>query len=252
MGSSTTRNAQTSTESGMNKVSFDPRSGSEQQILNQYQGLGDQQMSFLNNLVMGGTSPFALNSKDQAQLDTAYNSAFSRFNQEGRDMADYLATTRGLNKSDTPVGQQVMDRYGMGMADLLSQRANAGLNLGLQGTNLRLMGSQALPSGLGAAFMPQFQERMSAPTQTFSGQGSSQSMQRYTPSTMSQIGQGMGLASQAIGLGAQIGGMAMMPMTGGLSGLGSMGGIGKGLGSGASANSWMGGGGFSQGGMGGF
>lgn len=245
MGSSKTQNSQSSTESGMNRVQFDPRSGSEQQILNQYQGLGDQQLSFINDLVRGGTSPFALNAKDQAQLDQAYNSAFNRFNQEGRDMADYLATTRGLNKSDTPVGAQVMDRYGMGMADLLSQRANAGLNLGLQGTNLRLMGSQALPSGLGAAFMPQFQERMSTPTQTFQGQGSSQSMQRNTPSLMQQIGQGLNLGA---GMGLMAGGLMTgnpMMMMGGMGNMGGGGGLGGlfgggGMGSGASANSWMG------------
>ena len=60
---------------------------------------------------------------------------------------------------------------------------------------------------------------------------------------MSQIGQGMSLGSQAIGLGAQIGGMAM-----GIPPIGAMGGMGGGGG----GNSWFGPGSYSQGGMGSF
>lgn len=227
MGSKSSSQTQNQNQSGSSSTTLNPRSGSEQQILNQLQGLGDNQLSFLTSLMNGGTSPFALNANDQAQLDQSYGGAINRFNQEGRDMADYLATTRGLNKSDTPVGQQVMDRYGMGMADLLSQKANAGLNMGLSATGLRLQGTGALPSGLSAAFNPQFQERMATPYQTWSGQGSSSSQSRYNPSLMDNIGQGMGLVSQGIGLGAQLGGLAMgipMPSMGG-GGFGAAGGM---------------------------
>src|SRR6187549_3814010 len=129
---------QSNSGSGFQQVSFNPRSAQEAQILNQFRGYGDQQLSFLNGLTTGGVSPFALNAADQSQLDKSYQSAFDRFNLEGKDYADYLATTRGLNKSDSPVSEQAMMRYGLGMGDLLSQKANMGLNMGLQGTGLRL------------------------------------------------------------------------------------------------------------------
>jgi hypothetical protein len=248
MGSSKSTQTQSQNDSSMSSYTTAPRSGSEQQILNQLQGYGDQQLSFLNNLVRGGTSPFALNSADQAQLDQAYGGAMNRFQTEGKDYADYLATTRGLNKSDTPVSQQAMERYGMGMADLLSQKANQGLNMGLQGTGLRLQGTQALPSGLLGAFNPQFQERMQTGIQRGSGSSSGVTTMRNTPSLMQQISGGMSLASQGIGLGAQIGGMAMglpMPSMGGGGNMG-LGGLSQfttpkpmGMGSGASANSWF-------------
>ena len=253
MGSSkTTQNTnQSGSSSQMNQTVFDPRSGTEQQILDQYRGLGDQQLSFLNNLVRGGTSPFALNAADQAQLDTAFGSAFNRFNQEGRDFADHLATTRGLNKSDTPVSAQAMDRFGMGMADLLSQRANAGLNMGLQGTGLRMQGSQMLPAGLGAAFAPLLNERMARGINMGSGSSNVAGQTVFTqqPSLMQQIGQGMSLGSQAIGLGAQVGGMMMgipTPSMGSGFGAANMQGLGglsnyttPGMGSGARANQWF-------------
>ena len=237
MGSSKNTTTENRSESGQSQTIFQPRTGSEEQILRQYQGLGDQQMSFINNLVRGGTSPFALNPEDQAALDQSYQSAFDRFNLEGKDYADYLATTRGLNKSDTPVSQQAMQRYGLGMADLLSNRANAGLNLGLQGTQLRLMGSQALPAGLGAAFSPRFSERMAGGTTYTSGNARGSTTQVHTPSLMTQIGQGLSLGGQAAGM---IGGVGMgimgMPMGQGFGAASPT----YGMGSGAAANSWFG------------
>ncbi len=220
---------------GSQQTIFDSRSNEEAAILDQYRALGESQGNFLQGL-MTWQSPFALNDADQATLDRAYQSAMDRYRREGTDYADYLATTRGLNKSDTPVSGEAMNRFGMGLADLESQKANAALNLGLQGTQMRLMGAQSLPAGLGAAFMPMFNERMAGGRTTSSqntfgnssashysnayGSGNSTTTQRNTPSLMSQIGQGMGLASQAIGLGAQIGGLAMgMPTMGGMGGM---------------------------------
>lgn len=229
MGSSKQQTSQSQSSEGTQQTVFSPRSAQEQHILNQYQGLGDQQTSFLQSLMSGGVSPFALNAKDQEQLDASYQSAFDRFGVQGKDYADYLATTRGLNKSDTPVSQQAMERYGLGMSDLLSQKANAGLNLGLQGTQMRLMGSQALPAGLGASFSPLFSERMAGGKTYSTGNSRGMSTTVNTPSLMTQIGQGMSLGSQALGLGAQMGGMFMSP------GLG----MGTGMGSGAAANKWF-------------
>lgn len=226
MGSSKQTQTQQQSSEGTQQTTFNPRSGAEQAILDQYRSLGDTQLGFINRLVRGGESPYALTPADREQLDKSYQSAFDRFNLQGKDYADYLATTRGLNKSDTPVSQQAMERYGLGMADLLSQKANTGLNLGLQGTQMRLMGSQALPAGMGAAFSPLFSERMAGGMTRTTGNSRGSVTNVNTPSLMTQIGQGMGLGSQALGLGAQLGGLAMGMPT-----------IGGGMGSGAAANS---------------
>ena len=210
MGSKSQDSTQNQSQSGTSSVTLAPRSSNEQNILNQLNGLGTSQLNFLNSLLSGGTGALSsLNPQDQAMLDQQYGSAMNQFNQSGKDYADYLATTRGLNKSDTPVSQQAMQRYGLGMSDLLSQKANAALNLGLQGTQMRLGATSALPSGLVGAFNPQFQERLATPTQSYSGTMSGSSHTQYNPSLMDNIGQGMALGSQAIGLGAQLGGLAM-------------------------------------------
>lgn len=193
--------------SGTSTVDFKPMSGTEQQILNQFRQYGDQQLSFLNDLVRGGTSPFQLNAADQSQLDRQYQSAFDKFMQGEKDYTDYLSSTRGLNKSDSPIADQAIQRYGLGMSDLLSQKANAGLNLGLQSTGLRLQGSQILPAGLQAAFNPLYQERMMSPTQTTTGNSRGFGQTVYNPSMMDNIGQGIGLAKAGLGLGAGIGSM---------------------------------------------
>ena len=98
MGSSKNTQVQNQQESSRSSYTTAPRSGSEQQILNQLQGFGNDQLSFLTSLMTGGVSPFQLGAQDQAQLDQAYGGAMNRFQTEGKDYADYLATTRGLNK----------------------------------------------------------------------------------------------------------------------------------------------------------
>lgn len=253
MGNSKQRTVNTQSSTNTQKTSFDQASDMERRIMAQYEGLGNQQNQFLGNLFTGNRSIYELEGRDQQQLDQAYQSAFDRFDVQGKDYADYLASTRGLNKSDTPVSQQAMERYGLGMSDLLSQRANAGLNLGMQSTMAKLGAVGATPGGLNAAFAPMYNERMAGGTTTMTGSGRSDQTTYQTPSVMSQIGQGMALGSQAIGLGAQLGGMFMGPM-GGMSsmmgGAGGMGGMasfmpsmskmGSGMGSGASANQWFG------------
>lgn len=202
------------------KTTFDQAGQEERAARAQYQNLGNEQNNFLLSLLNGG---------QDGAIAKSFDAAKQRFSLAGKDYADYLATTRGLNKSDTPVSQQAMERYGLGMADLESQQANMGLNYGFNAT-------QALPAGTQAVANPLFQERMASGTTTM----------KHNPSLMSQISQGMSLGSQAIGLGAQIGGLAMMP---GLGGAGSSGLSGltqftqrppAGMGSGASANYWFG------------
>lgn len=235
-------------------IQFAARSPEEQALLNQMSGLGQTQNAFLEGLVGGQTSPFALTPEDQARLDQSYQSAFDRFALEGKDYADYLATTRGLNKSDTPVSQQAMQRYGLGMADLLSQKANTGLNMGFQGTGMRLQGAGMAPIGLTNAFNAMYNERLAAPTTTQSGSqsgysnasGTSQgwgnvngvqnSKSVYNPSLMDNIGQGLGLGMQALQLGAGLGALGMGGM-GGLGAAGAMKAGGGGLGA-ATTGKW--------------
>lgn len=246
------------TQGSQQQIRFGDRSVQEQELLNQIHGLGQTQNEFLGGLIGGNVSPFALNDTDKAMLDQSYQSAFDRFVSEGKDYADFLAGTRGLNKSDTPVSQQAMERYGLGMSDLVSNKANAALQLGFQGAGLRLQGAGMAPIGLTNAFNALYNERLAAPTTTNSGwqsggssssgfgqgwsntNGTQNTTQTFTPSIMSQIGQGMGLAGQALSLGAGIGALGM----GGMGGAAGLGGImssgGGGMGSGAAANSWFG------------
>lgn len=222
MGNSKQRTINTESNQSTQQTTFDPASHREQAIMNDYYGLGRTQSDFIKNMISGANGIYNLGDQDQQRLDEAYQSAFDRFNLQGKDYADYLSSTRGLNKSDTPVSQQAMERYGLGMADLLSQRANAGLNLGFQGNMAKLQATGMTPAGHNAAFAPLYNERMARGTTTRTGSGRSDQTTYHTPSIMSQIGQGMSLGSQAIGLGAQIGGMFMgaPPPTSFMGGLG--------------------------------
>lgn len=252
MGNSKNRTINTESSRSTQQTTFDPASQREQAIMNDYYGLGRTQSDYLKNLMTGGIGMYDLSAPDQQRLDEAYQSAFDRFNVQGKDYADYLSSTRGLNKSDTPVSQQAMERYGLGMSDLLSQRANAGLNLGFQGNMAKLGAVGMTPGGLNAAFAPLYNERMAGGMTTRTGKGTTDQTTYNSPSVMQQISNGMSLGSQAIGLGAQLGGMFMGPMgmMGSMGGMAGGGGgglgsfmpslMGKGMGSGAAANSWFG------------
>lgn len=224
---------------GTNRTVFDPRTAAEQDILNQYTGLGNEQTNFLNQLMSGTNSPYTMNQADQDLVNKSFDAANQRLMVGGKDYADYLATTRGLNKSDTPVSQQAMERFGLGLSDLESARARAALDYGLQGTQMRLMGAQALPAGLGAAFLPMFNERMAGGQQQYSSSGyqntsgqasghdsmsgHSDTVQRDNPSIMSQIGQGLQLAA---GAGLMAGGAIMGNPMMAMGGMGMLGGGG--------------------------
>lgn len=226
MGSSKQRTVNTESSSSTQQTTFKPASQQEQAIMDSYYGLGRTQSDFLKNLVSGGTSLYQLGDQDQQQLDQAYQSAFDRFDVQGKDYADYLASTRGLNKSDTPVSQQAMERYGLGMSDLLSQRANAGLNLGFQGNMAKLGAVGMTPGGLNAAFAPMYNERMAGGMTTHTGSGRSDQTTYSTPSVMNQIQQGMGLAA---GAGMMAGGlMTGNPMLA-MGGMGQLSGGGNGM-----------------------
>lgn len=149
----------------------------EQRIRDAMSGLGDeQQKAIMDAIDFSRSGDFlALSPQHQNQLDTAFNAARNRFITEGKDYADFLSGGRGLRMSDTPISQQALDRYGLGMADLQGQRAMAGLNLGLATNTTRLnslMGTaSAMPAGSVFAHNTLFNERLAQPTQHVSGFG---------------------------------------------------------------------------------
>jgi len=107
-----------------------------------------------------------------------------------------------------------------------------------------MMGTQALPAGLGAALTPRFNERMARGIQTTIQNGNVTGMGTNTPSLLTTIGQGLGTfgALGSMGMGA----MSGMGGMGAGSGLGGLMTSGSGMGSGAAANqtfgtygSWM-------------
>jgi len=222
------------------KTTFAPRTPAEQAILDQLSGLGKSQQDAIMQQIQsltGGTSPFALSSADQALVDQTYNSAQQQLNLQNRDYADILSGGRGLRMSDTPISAQALQRQALGQADLLSNKANTSLNLGLAGNQYRMNSalglSGALPSGLVAAFNPQFQERMGSGTTSSHTVGQTGGTTVSTPSLMSQIGQGIGLAGQ-------LGAMAMPFIAPGVGSLaGGAGALTSGAGMGAaSGNAW--------------
>ena len=109
-----------------------------------------------------------------------------------------------MRMSDTPIAQQAINQYALGDAQISSNRAQAGLNLGLQANQLRansiLGGASALPSGTVAAFNPLFQERIASGTTHTTGNTSGTTIN--TPSLMSQIQQGIGIAGSIGSMGA--------------------------------------------------
>jgi len=196
MGCGTENSSQRQSSEGTSRTTFAPASEQEKQLLANYNQLGDAQKKTLMGLMEkanGSGSMFTMTPEDQAQLDAAYTSARGQLETGMRDYADFNAGGRGLRMSDTPVAQQALQRYGLGLAELQSQKANAGLNLGFQANQARnalgLNTVNSLPAGYNAAFTPLFNERMASGTTHFAGSGSSRST--YNPSILGQINQGM-------------------------------------------------------------
>lgn len=155
----------------------------------------------LSRISGSGFSPFAMNLQDQQQLDSAFNAARDRFNLSSKDFADFSAGGRGLRMSDTPIAQQAMERQGMGLADLESQRANAGLTLGLQGNQYRTntaLGLAGAQPGAGVFNLQQYlQERMAQPTTHSTGFGTGTATQ---PGLQTGAALAGGVGSLALGL----------------------------------------------------
>jgi hypothetical protein len=219
--SDTTETKSSQTQDQTQSTTFKPRSSAEQALIDQFSGLGTAQRDALLSRIqsfMGGASPFALDPASQQLLDQSFGSAQQQLALQNKDYADFLSGGRGLRMSDTPIASQAMQRQALGLSDLLSSKANASLNLGLQGNqylnNAALGFASALPSGSVAAFNPMFQERLAGGTTRMTGNTTGWNMSEHTPSTMTSIGQGIGLAGQLGAMGAGF----MAPGVGGLAG----------------------------------
>lgn len=153
------------------------RADMEWRGLNTLEQLGNNQAGAMHGLLanlygnMNYQQPdITLNANNQALLDQQYQGAIDRLGIEGKDYADFLAGGRGMRMSDTPVAQQAIQRYGLGLSDLLGQKAGAALNLGQNlyqmGQQNRqfnigslLAGTQVMPSALGFTMQNNQNER---------------------------------------------------------------------------------------------
>ena len=195
MGCGTENSTQQTWNNNTTQTTFNEATPEEKRILAEYGALGDEQKKTLMGLMgkaNGEGSMFSLTPEDQDKLNAAYVSARQQLETGMRDFADFNAGSRGMRMSDVPVAQQALQRYGLGLSDLESQKANAGLNLGFQANQARnalgLDTINSLPSGYGAAFTPRFNERMASGKTTTTGYGLANSV--YNPSLLNQMNQG--------------------------------------------------------------
>lgn len=198
------------------QTTFAPPSQQEQELLGQFGVLGTAQQDALLQRIRAltsGRSAFELSPQDQAVLDQQFASAQRQLDLSNRDYADYLSGGRGMRMSDTPISQQALARQALGQAELLSQKANTSLNLGLAGnqyaTSAALGLAGALPSGSVARFNPMFQERLAGGVTRTTGTG--RNTQVYKPSLMDSIQQGVGIGSSLGSLGTAMMGAPTMP-----------------------------------------
>ena len=173
----------------------------------QFGHLSDQQFNVLRDEIARisgpGFSPLSLSPQDQEEVNKAFSASKARFALESKDYADTLAGGRGLRMSDTPIAQQALERQGLGLADIESQQANAGLGYSLQSNDYRTRSALGLAAGApaaGAFNLSQYlQERMAQPSVRSLGYGSgSGTMTGSGISNAAQLASGVG----ALGLGA--------------------------------------------------
>lgn len=149
----------------------------------------------------GQMSSLALTPQDQAQLDQAYGGAEANLRRFGNIMGQDLAGTRGLNPSDTPVSEAVLRETLPAYQQLMSQKAQQGLGLGMQMRGMNegarqfnlqalLGGATSTPNALGFNLNRMQAERMARNTQTTSGKV------YQNDSIMGQIGQGAAAYNQ--------------------------------------------------------
>lgn len=210
---------QSSSDSSQTQTTSLPQASAEEVALRkQFETLGTDQQQMLQALIQkaqSGQSVYQLNAADSAQLDQAYAAANQQYDLAARQNTDYMAGGRGLRMSDTPIASQAIQQYGLGKAQLVSDRALQGLNLGFQANsynnNLGLMAAQAAPMGLQTAYQGLFNERLAQPTST--GTATSSTRGSSTQPLMQTILQGTQAYNQ-MGQGTNAFASAGMKMAG--------------------------------------
>jgi hypothetical protein len=117
----------------------------EQRQLDRFESLSkEQQAAILEGIGLSrqpvSFQSLGLSSADQATLDEAYAGAEANLRRQAGLLGQDLASTRGLNMSDTPVSEVVMREFMPASMQLQSARAQQGLGLGL---NMRQLGENA-------------------------------------------------------------------------------------------------------------
>jgi hypothetical protein len=199
-------------------VSLQTAGRPEAQLREDLEAWGKTQQGGLNDAAaFAKTGDYlSLDPKHQATLDQAFQAAFQRQQLEGKDYADFLSGGRGMRMSDTPVAQQALQRYGLGMAELNSQRAMAGLNLGMQTNSMRQTDrmnlANMLPAGTVFGHNAMMNNRLAQPSTHTVGTGNTTVYNN--PSLLTQVQQGASaykdFASGTAQLAQTFGGMGAM------------------------------------------
>lgn len=141
--------------SGQEMQGFVDAPGSQEQgVLDSFQNLNNEQITAILEGLSRAKSPvmfqsLALDSNDQATLDRSYAGAHANLLRQAGILGQDLASTRGLNRSDTPVSEVVMREFLPAAAQLESEKAKYGLGLGL---NMRQLGENARQFNLSSLF----------------------------------------------------------------------------------------------------
>lgn len=180
--------------------SFAAMGEDEKKLVDRLSQLGLNQadaLQFVMDSAKGGgqVSSLQLTPQDQATLDQAYGGAEANLRRFGQILGQDLAGTRGLNPSDTPVSEAVLRETLPAYQNLMSQKAQQGLGLGLSMRQMNegarqfnlqsiLNGATAMPTGLGFNIGNMQRERMARNTSTQSG------VNYNTGSILDQMNQG--------------------------------------------------------------
>lgn len=187
--------------------SFAEATPEEKRLVERMSQLGMDQadaLKYVMDATRGGerqVNALGLNATDQATLDAAYGGAEANLRRFGNIMGQDLAGTRGLNPSDTPVSEAVLRETLPAFQQLMSDKAQQGLGLGmhLRGLNEQarqfnlqamLGGATSTPNALGFNLNRMQGERMARNTSTTSGKTYNNG------SVMDQIGQGAAAYNQ--------------------------------------------------------
>lgn len=125
----------------------------EKRVLDSLEGLSKEQKDAISYVINQAKAPISfqslgLSSDDANVLDQAYAGAEADMRRSAGLLGQDLSTTRGLNRSDTPVAEVVMREFLPAIQQLYGQKAQNRLGLGL---NMRQLGEGARQFNLSAA-----------------------------------------------------------------------------------------------------